>query len=89
MGWLCWSVAGPTHQVPGFPAPRYFHLNFGAQDLSNPIEFIKDGLKRIQNIYDTMGEGSKFSFYIDDQVGHTLTDEMWKRVVEVFKVALT
>ena len=76
---------GDTADVAALTAPRPLHLNFGAKDLTNPIEFIKPGLARIRNAYEGCGVVSNFSYFIDEVVGHTLSPKMWEHVLSVLR----
>ena len=69
---------GDTPDLAALIAPRPLHLSFGAKDLTNPIDSIKAGLDRIQAVYSSLNADDAFSFYIDEEVGHTLSENMWK-----------
>jgi hypothetical protein len=42
----------------------------------------------MQRVYDSKDASSNFSYFIDENVGHTLSPEMWERVARKFKVHL-
>lgn len=69
-------------------APRRLHLNFGAADPLNPIDYIEEELPRIAAAYKSAGAGEAFSWYIDREAGHELSEGMKTRMLEVFRIHL-
>lgn len=70
---------GDTPEVAGLIAPRSLLLNFGEKDHGSPIREVREGVKTIARAYADAGAGDRFSYYIEEGTGHTLSDEMWKR----------
>jgi dienelactone hydrolase len=75
---------GDTPDVAGLIAPRPLLLNFGEKDHGSPIREVREGVKTIARAYADAGAGDRFSYYIEEGTGHTLSDEMWKRTQEWF-----
>jgi dienelactone hydrolase len=72
---------GDNTDLAALTVPRPLHLNFGAGDLENPIDLIKPGLERIRGVYEAMGAGDNFSYFVDETAGHTLSPPMWERAL--------
>ena len=75
---------GDTPDIVALIAPRALHMNFGETDGGSPIDEVKNGLKIIANAYSAVHADDKFSYFIEQGVGHVLSDEMWKRTHEFF-----
>jgi dienelactone hydrolase len=75
---------GDTPDIAGLIAPRPLHLNFGEQDGGSPIDEVREGVKTIAAAYEAAGAGEQFSYYIEPDSGHVLSDEMWRRTHECF-----
>ncbi len=75
---------GDTPDVAALIAPRALHMNFGAQDAGSPIDEVRRAMPRIRQAYDELGAGDCFSYYIEEDSGHVLSDEMWRRAKEWF-----
>lgn len=74
---------GDTPDIAGLIAPRRLHLNLGQQDRGSPIEEASAGVVTIRAAYAAAGAEERFSWLIED-VGHVLSDAMWKRTKSVF-----
>jgi hypothetical protein len=77
--------------LPGFIgliAPRRLHLNFGAFDPLNPIEYVERELSLIAETYRKAGAEEAFSRHIDPDAGHELSESMKTRMLEVFRETL-
>ena len=72
----------------GLIAPRRLHLNFGAFDPLNPIEYVKRELPLIAEAYRKAGAEEAFSRHIDPDAGHELSESMKTRMLEVFRETL-
>ena len=70
---------GDTPDIAGLIAPRALHLNFGENDGGSPIQEVREGVKTIARAYEKAGAADRFSHYIEDGVGHVLSEEMWRR----------
>ena len=75
---------GDTPDIAALIAPRALHLNFGDKDGGSPIDEVRAGLKVIQNAYAAKHAEKNFSYHIESDTGHVLSDEMWKRTKAVF-----
>ena len=65
-------------------APRALLLNFGETDSGSPIDEVRAGIETIRRAYDGVHAGDKFQAYIEEQTGHVLSDEMWRRTKDWF-----
>ncbi len=70
---------GDTPDIAALIAPRALHMNFGEKDRGSPIDEVRRGVKVIQRAYEAQHAEKKFSYYIEEDSGHVLSDEMWKR----------
>ncbi len=75
---------GDTPDLAALIAPRPLHLNFGDQDGGSPIVDVHQGVKSIQQAYDGMHAGDKFSWFIEENTGHVLSDTMWQKTRDWF-----
>jgi dienelactone hydrolase len=75
---------GDTPDIAALIAPRALHLNFGENDRGTPIEDVPDAVRTIEKTYTSMHAEKNFSYYIEKETGHVLSDEMWKRTKAVF-----
>ena len=83
-----WKKYGDTPDIAALIAPRALHLNLGEKDTGTPIESARLGIQRITDAYRKAGMPDNFSFFIEPDTGHVLSDAMWKRVKECFKLHL-
>lgn len=79
-----WKQFGDTPEIAALIAPRALHLNLGETDGGSPIEFAREGVSRIQTAYDKAGAGDRFTAFIQPDVGHVLSDEMWQQTRAFF-----
>jgi dienelactone hydrolase len=75
---------GDTPDIASLIAPRALHLNFGETDGGSPIEFVRKGIATIERTYESMHEEKRFSYFIEKDTGHVLSDEMWRRTQDFF-----
>jgi len=80
-----WFQYGDTPDIAGLIAPRALHLNFGELDSGSPIQEVREGIKTIARAYKRASAADNFSWYIEDNTGHVLSQEMWRRTREWFK----
>ncbi len=80
-----WTKYGDTPEIAALIVPRALHLNFGEKDEGSPIESAQRGLNRIAETYKKAGVAENFSYFIEPDEGHVLTEAMWQHVKEVFK----
>ena len=80
-----WKLYGDTPDIAALIAPRALHLNFGEKDSGTPIESAKRGLIRIADAYQKAGVPDKFTFFIEPDKGHVLSDDMWEHVKKCFE----
>jgi dienelactone hydrolase len=79
-----WLQYGDTPEMAALIAPRALHLNLGEQDRGSPIEHAKVGIRRIEAAYRQAKASDRFSFFIEPETGHVLSDEMWNRTRTFF-----
>jgi len=61
-------------------APRALHLNFGEMDSGSPLEEVKAGVETIRRAFQARGAEDRCTCYIEAGSGHTLSEEMLRRV---------
>lgn len=76
---------GDTPDIAALIAPRALHMNFGEKDGGSPIQEVRQGVKTIADKYKSMGAEDKFSYFIEKDTGHTLSDKMWAKTRQWFK----
>ena len=79
-----WKKFGDTPEIAALIAPRALHLNLGEKDSGSPIESATRGVHRIAEVYKQAGVPDNFSFFIEPDTGHVLTDAMWQNVKVCF-----
>ncbi len=79
-----WKEYGDTPEIAALIAPRALHLNLGEKDAGSPIESASHGIQRIAEVYKTAGASDNFSFFIEPDTGHVLTEAMWHQVKGCF-----
>jgi dienelactone hydrolase len=79
-----WRAIGDIPDIVGLIAPRALHLNFGETDDGSPIREVREAMPRIRAAYAAAGAEDRFSFFIEESVGHELSPEMWRRTREHF-----
>jgi len=70
---------GDTPDIAALLAPRPLHMNFGELDAASPIDEVRQGMQRIAARYQGAGAPENFSFFIEKETGHVLSDAMWQR----------
>ncbi len=79
-----WERHGDTPEIAALTAPRALHLNLGEDDAGSPIDHARAGVERIAKTYEAQGAAEKFSYFIQPDTGHVLSDAMWKKTREFF-----
>jgi dienelactone hydrolase len=79
-----WRAIGDIPDIVGLIAPRALHLNFGETDDGSPIREVREAMPRIRAAYAAAGAEDRFSFFIEEGVGHELSAEMWRLTREHF-----
>ncbi|MFP6762996.1 MAG: alpha/beta hydrolase family protein [Planctomycetaceae bacterium] len=70
---------GDTPDIAALIAPRALHMNFGDQDGGSPVDEVRKGVRVIADAYAGMHAEKNFSYFIQNDTGHVLSDEMWNR----------
>jgi dienelactone hydrolase len=76
---------GDTPDIAGLIAPRHLHLNFGEEDSGSPIKEVREGIAKISAAYAAAGKVESFTYFIESDTGHVLSEEMWARTRDVFR----
>jgi dienelactone hydrolase len=79
-----WKKYGDTPEIASLIAPRVLHLNLGEKDKGTPIESARRGLERIAKVYNESGAGENFTFFIEPDAGHVLSEAMWQQTKACF-----
>ena len=80
---------GDTPDIAGLIAPRALHLNFGEADHGSPIQEVRAGVKTIASAFAGAGAADQFTYFIEANTGHVLSDAMWLRVRGAFEKHLS
>ena len=75
---------GDTPDIAALIAPRALHLNFGETDHGSPIQEVRAGVERIAAAYEKAGAAEKFTWFIEADTGHVLSDAMWQKTKAAF-----
>lgn len=76
---------GDTPDIAALIAPRALHLNFGETDAGSPIEEVRQGIETIRRAYQAVHKEENFTYFIEPDTGHVLSDAMWIRVKRHFE----
>ena len=79
-----WKQFGDTPEIAALIAPRVLHLNFGEKDSGSPIGSVRQGVQRISETYKKLGEPQNFTYFIEPDKGHVLSEAMWEKVKSCF-----
>ncbi len=79
-----WKQYGDTPEIAALIAPRALHLNLGEKDSGSPIESARRGVERIADVYRKAGVPDNFTWFIEPEAGHVLTEAMWEQVKRCF-----
>ena len=79
---------GETSNIAALIAPRPLHMNFGELDGGSPIDEVRNGLKTITEAYAAANAKQNFSSFIEQDTGHVLSKEMWRRTKAWFATHL-
>lgn len=74
-----------TPDIAALTAPRALHLNLGAFDSGSPIEDARSGCERIAAVYKAMNAAEQFSYFIEPETGHVLSEAMWQQAKMFFQ----
>lgn len=80
---------GDTPDMAGLIAPRALHLNLGETDGGSPIAEARAGCERIAAAYAAAGAADRFTWFIEPDTGHVLSQAMWEQTQQVFARYLT
>jgi dienelactone hydrolase len=76
---------GDTPDIAALIAPRALHLNFGETDGGSPIEEVRQGIETIRRAYQAVHKEENFTYFIEPDTGHVLSESMWVRVKRHFE----
>lgn len=75
---------GDTPDIAALIAPRALHLNFGEDDHGSPIQEVRGGMETIRRAYESQHAEDKFTYFIEPNTGHVLSEAMWSHVQPFF-----
>lgn len=75
---------GDTPDIAALIAPRPLHMNFGELDHGSPIDEVRRGMEVISRAYQSVHAEDRFSYFIEPDTGHVLSEEMWRRTAAWF-----
>ena len=79
---------GDTYNIAALIAPSPLHMNFGELDRGSPIDEVRNGLKTIAAAYTQANARQNFSYFIEKDTGHVLSEKMWRRTKAWFATHL-
>ena len=75
---------GDTPDIAALIAPRPLHMNFGETDGGSPIDEVRRGVEVISRAYESVHAEKNFTYFIEPETGHVLSEEMWNRTRKFF-----
>jgi dienelactone hydrolase len=75
---------GDTPDIAALIAPRALHLNLGETDGGSPIEEARAGCEKIAAAYAAANAADRFTYFIEPDTGHVLSNAMWQRTRDTF-----
>ena len=80
-----WMQYGDTPEIAALIAPRALHLNLGEKDDGSPIESARPGIcSGSPSAYQRAGAPENFTFFVEPETGHVLSETMWQHAKETF-----
>jgi hypothetical protein len=76
---------GDTPDIAALIAPRTLHLNFGETDGGSPIQEVRQAVRTISRAYESAGAADRFTWHIEKDAGHVLSDTMWCHALNTFQ----
>ena len=73
---------GDMQDIVALIAPRPLQMNFGELDGGSPIDCVREGLETISGTYKSLGAAEKFSYLIEDETGHVMSEAMWEATID-------
>lgn len=70
---------GDIPEIAALIAPRPLCLNLGETDVGSPIEETRAGCERIAAAYAAQKASEHFDYFIESDIGHVLSEAMWRR----------
>ncbi|MHC5719586.1 MAG: dienelactone hydrolase family protein, partial [Nostoc sp.] len=65
-------------------APRPLHLNFGSEDKHSPVIEVRKAMEKIEKAYYQHEAEDNFTYFIEENQGHVLSEQMWERAKSKF-----
>ncbi|MHC5738423.1 dienelactone hydrolase family protein [Nostoc sp.] len=75
---------GDTPDIAALIAPRPLHLNFGTEDRRSPMLEIRKAMETIEKAYYKCEAKDSFTYFIEENQGHVLSEQMWERAKSKF-----
>ncbi len=79
-----WFQYGDTPDIAALIAPRALHLNLGELDSGTPLPEAQQGIETIRRAYEAVHAEDRFTWFIEQGVGHELSPAMWEHVRATF-----
>lgn len=80
-----WRQFGDLPEIVSLTAPRALHLNFGALDSGSPLAEVQAAIPQLEQAWTAAGAPENFTWFIEPDADHVLSDEMWRRVQAHFR----
>ena len=75
---------GDTPDIAALIAPRPLHLSFGTEDRHSPVVDVKMAMKTIEKAYYKCEAEDSFTYFIEENQGHVLSEQMWEHTRSKF-----
>jgi dienelactone hydrolase len=79
-----WNQYGDTPDIAALIAPRPLHLSFGTEDRLNPVLDVRKAMESIEKAYEKYEDKDNFTYFIEENQGHLLSEQMWQHVKAKF-----
>ncbi len=80
-----WRQFEDLPDIVSLTAPRALHMNFGALDSGSPLAEVQAAIPQLEQAWTAAGAPANFSWFIEPNTDHVLSDEMWRRVKAHFR----
>jgi dienelactone hydrolase len=84
-----WKQFGDIPDIVSLIAPRPLHLNFGELDAGSPLQEVQAAMPHLQQAWTEAGAKDRFSWFIEPNTDHVLSEEMWRLTKQHFHKYLT
>ena len=80
-----WRQFGDLPDIVSLTALRALHMNFGTLDSGSPLAEVQAAIPQLEQAWTAAGAPANFSWFVERNTDHVLSDEMWRRVQAHFR----